>query len=366
MHWLFALPILLLNDGSQFVVDTELYQVMDPREVLIAPDGGAYVLNFDAGHIRHYDANGQLKRLIGGKGKGPGQFTFPTYFTQAGGRLLVFDMLSQTVSEFNLNGDFIRQLRPSSQNLRMVRSEGGWFYWDASFGKSGQPTDFYWAEAEFANPRKLAVIADTGWQAGTSMTNQNGRVSISYSPLSITPQVIVSLDGSRCYLADSFKFEIRVFDGTTGDLIMTLNRSDPAIPFDEEWADARFEEETDMTRRRNPGVNVKKLYPEFFPAIRSMQFGPAGNLVVDRWRGRPDDHHYYVAYNAAGQEVPVTYSAEVLRRFVGSHDGHGILITYQSEGDAGLAKVPLSEMETFVQSHPIDDWSRSRSISISN
>lgn len=360
--------VLMCVDGTPWHVrDAEIFQVMRTNEVFVRPNGEVYVLNFDEARIQYYGADGKLIRNIGRRGKGPGEFTFPTYVTLIGDFIYVFDELNEKVSIFDLKGEFQRRVSPPDQNLLVARGQGGWFFWDQKSGQGDRAdSQLEWAKADFEDRTVLFKIPDTGWGAGTRAESDGVNMNISYSPMAVRPGLKVSPDGARCYFADAITFNIRVLDGSTGKQLYVISRDEKPIPFDETWADKRYEDSTERTRKRNPGVKIKKLYPEYFPAIRQMTFDPDGNLAVDRWRGRPDDNHYLVTYNIKGEEVPTKYSWAVLRRYVGKAEGHAFLLMFQEDEDAGLARVPLAEVEDFVKAHPLTDWSQSRSISISN
>jgi len=272
--------------------------------------------------------------------------------------------LNGQVSCFDLEGKFLRRYLAPNRNLNLVRAKGGWIYWAGGFGvKSSQ---LFWATGDFESPAVLLDISDVGWGSGTQANSTDGQTKITYSPLNARPNLAVSPDGKRGYFSDAQKFEILVFDGSSGKRLYQIDRDEKRVPFDTEWADELYARNASPPGSTPNNVTIEKLYPEFFPAIRGLTFDPDGNLVVDRWRGRPDEKHHLVAYDAAGHETPLKYSWDALRRFAGVAGGQAYITTFNEDAGAGLARVPLADVASFISANPITDWSFSRSISISN
>lgn len=365
------LTLLLLTlalDGPAYhIKDTNIFQVLDKNETYVAPSGEVYLLNFEEARIQRYGVDGKLKQSIGRKGKGPGEFTFPMFFSVAGGKITIYDMLSTQVSVFDMEGKFLNRFDMPARNMTMVRGSKGWIYWKApDFAQAGGASALEWADADMKNNRVLEKIPATGRGMGSWIWTQDGKSTASYSPLSTEPQLAVSPDGSRIYYTKGQAFKIQVYDGATGKLRHTITREEKPIPFDTDWADEEFKTSTEGMSKSNPGVKIEKIYPTHFPAVRELTFDPEGNLVVDRWRGRPGTNHHLVSYDAQGKELAAKYSYEALRRYVGQAKGMAYVIMFETDEEAGLCKVPLKELEAFVKKYPVTDWDRSRSISISD
>lgn len=359
------LTLLLLFGGDPVaqIADTEILQVMRTDEVFVRPDGQVYILNFSDARIQHYDAGGKLVRNIGRKGKGPGEFTFPSYVNLTGDRLYVWDELTNLISEFDLDGQFLRQVRVPSRGISLFRTTGGWFYFLRNQDNlEGSASVLSWTADDFKTKTELAPIGNSGQTEGVAIVTDGTTTKAVFSPLTVAPVGLVSPDGSRFYFADAATFHIDVYDGATGQKLYAIVKNEPRLPFDEDWADIGYREAVTDVHRQQPGLTITKLYPEYFPAIRGLAFDPEGNLVVDRWRGKPDDHHDPIAFNAKGEEVPLTYDWLVMRRLAGVASGQAYITILDEDSDAALAKVPLAEANRFVKEHPVSDWSQDRSI----
>ena len=71
--------------------------------------GNIYVADVGNVEIKVYDANGKYLRLIGRRGKGPGEFRYPSYFfIDTNDLLYVLDGLQNRLTVFNSEGSFIK------------------------------------------------------------------------------------------------------------------------------------------------------------------------------------------------------------------------------------------------------------------
>ena len=315
---------------------TEVFQPLQQNEVQVSPEGQVYILNFTDAVIHHYNDRGEKIGTIGAKGKGPGEFTYATYFRLLNGELLVFDMLTSQMSVFDLDGTYKDRFGLPDRHLALERAHNGWVYGNwAKFGLEGKAT-LVWSDKQFKETRTLMEIAEKGEGKGLWVMTNDGKTVAKFSPLKTHPILKTSPDAKKIYLTDNQKFRIYIFDEKGK---MTLcEREEPQIPFDTEWAD------DELAKRKENNPNLSKIntqYPEFFPVIRDLNLDPDGNLVIDRWRGKPNDNHYPIAVDESGKEVPMAFSWEVLERMVGFSEGHLFLTTLDEESEeAGVAMVP--------------------------
>lgn len=369
MIFLFMLAF-LGNDQAHHIENTEIHQRMLASEIFIKENGEVYILNFDESRIQYYDDTGKLKKNIGRRGRGPGEFTFPLNVAYINRQFHVFDKLTGMISVFDDQGAYIEQFKLPSTEIELARAAGGWVFWikQGPFAEN-RTTHLKWTDDNFKTSKVIMEISDQGWSSGTSShSSSTGQRRIEWSPITVKPRILVSRKGETVYFAATpWKFEITVIDGNTGSVKNTITKDAKLIPFDVEWADERFTIETEehILRKGISISDIDKLYPEHFPIIRSLAFDPIGNLVVSSWRGRPDSAYYLTAFNTEGDEVPVTYSWSALARLAGVAKGYGYITIYDDE-EAALAKVPIDQIEAFVDENPIEDWSFSRSMSIRN
>jgi hypothetical protein len=74
-------------------------------DLALGPAGGAYVLDAGDSNVRVYGPDGAPRRLLGRRGRGPGEFAGPVALaTSADGRMYVLDEIEQRVEVFRLPG----------------------------------------------------------------------------------------------------------------------------------------------------------------------------------------------------------------------------------------------------------------------
>lgn len=346
---------------------SEMYQPLDSAEVILAESGSVYVLNFKEAHIKLYGPDGEEKKQIGRKGRGPDEFTYPTEFFLTDGKLYVVEVMESVVKVFDAEGDYKETIPLPSRGIRPFKVKGGWVYgnWD-NFAGQEEPAVFF-SDLKFQNVKTLMSIKEEIYSKGVFvMSDGKGNSKGAYSPIDKKPFIVVEPNGDTFYVSHPENFEIYVYDGGTGERLRTISRDDAKIPFDKDWADERFQQM--KMDEANPGVSFQKNYPEFFPAIREIKWTPDGALAVNRWRGNPDDHAHMIVLDRQGEEVEAKLSWEALSRCVGNHGGYYYFTTYDNENDqAGLARCKPDEVSAFLETNPIEyEGSYGRSISISH
>lgn len=80
----------------------------EPR-LAVRSDGRVFVLDQGAGRVSEYAANGAFVRAFGGRGEGPGEFTFPGDIGMVGDTVWVRNLSPPFVSLFDLQGTLLRR-----------------------------------------------------------------------------------------------------------------------------------------------------------------------------------------------------------------------------------------------------------------
>jgi len=74
-------------------------------------EGNTYVLDIKERHIKVFNSNGKLMRIIGTKGQGPGEFQRPfTVQVTAQNEVVVFDVMIQRLHFFSLDGKYKKSI----------------------------------------------------------------------------------------------------------------------------------------------------------------------------------------------------------------------------------------------------------------
>lgn len=146
-----------------------------------------FVADTAAHEIKIYGRDGQLRRRLGKRGDGDGQFNFPTLlWREPGGRLFVTDSLNFRIQMFDADGSYLGRFgRPGNATGTLARPKGvatdrhGHVYViDSLFhamqifdtggrlllnvGQQGQKTGDFWLPAGiFAGPQDTIYVADS-------------------------------------------------------------------------------------------------------------------------------------------------------------------------------------------------------------
>ncbi|MDJ0841328.1 MAG: hypothetical protein QNK37_32760 [Acidobacteriota bacterium] len=360
---LFLLPVF----AGWPLEETGVYRKLRLDEVELRPDGAVYVVDYDNALIKLFGADGNKLVTIGGKGEGPGDLLFPTSLGyEAGGktepgRLFVYDSGNYQVSIYDAGGRFLQRLRVPENIEDPIRVRDGWVYGDWDLDK--KPARFYRADHDFGQVRAIHEIPDPGRGGGMIITRTERGVHGSFGAIRRRPHFKVDRARDRAYLVDAKRFVITVFKASTGERLRVIQRNERPMPFDNEWGEQRLlevlENQQGITRQM-----VEADFPEYFPAIRSMRIDPDGYLVINRWRGNPDERFYTIVLDETGAVMNGRFSWEAVRRLVGQARGMAYVLTFDSDAEeAGITLVNPEEIESFILENPLPAGSVYRTIS---
>jgi hypothetical protein len=358
--------IILVSQPVVTIHVEDIFQPLQRTEVIVRPDGIVYVLDFQEAVIREFGSQGDFIRTIGAKGKGPGEFVYPTRFFFRENRLYVYDVLSSDISVFDEKGVFLSRIHTGYRGISMCKTQHGWVYfkWNTM---DVEDIEVYRVDESFSNPVKLISFKHPGYQRGFHVITHGKDTKAEYSPVSGEPSMRVSGDGNRVFLAHGEEPTIYLIDDAKSTITSTWRLKLKRIPFDLDWAREKLREIKEEAAGQ-VHVKIQTHFPDHFPAFRDMIVGPDGVLALNRWVGRPDDHNYPLFLDQHGKETKSRFTWETLDRLVGMH-GDTVYLTYwdQEADSGGVVGVPSSEANTYVSQYPIEfDGAGGRSISISN
>jgi len=351
---LFAVP-----EVEWSIEQTEIFQPLERGEAKVSDDQDVYVLNFKEAQITRYDGEGELVTQIGSKGKGPGEMTYPTDFFLEGEDLYVLDRLSAEVSHFKQDGQFIARVSLPSRGMRLQRIPGGWLYgnWtilNVGHGEAPKEIGLYRADENFQKIALVKSLKSPGNPGGMRIEMTPAGATGVFNPISAMPICRISADGQYAFLSEAEGFEVHVIRLADNQLVQTIQRKERPIPFDSDWADQRYEEIREGMPSRDRQIDIKKDYPQYFPIIRDLIIGPNNRLVVNMWKGNPDQKPKLLTLDLSGTEVPNAFDWSVLERLIAIRDGAAWVTTFDADAEeAGISKLSVDDLDAFIQAHPI-------------
>lgn len=87
-------------------VEASNYFLRKPEGVIVVGDT-LYIADSQANNIKAIDKNGFIRRTIGRKGKGPGEFNYPKEITRNKDKIFVSDAGNSAIHIFDLNMNYI-------------------------------------------------------------------------------------------------------------------------------------------------------------------------------------------------------------------------------------------------------------------
>lgn len=346
---------------------TDVFQPLQTSEVRLAEDGSVFVLSFPEATIHIYDAHGQKRTTIGGKGKGPGEFIYPTQFWYEQGFLFVFDFNTAAISKFKQDGTFLERFQAPDRNIVLEKVHSGWVYgtWEG-YGSQNVKPSVIWSDETFSRSETLLEIDKAGTRSGLTTWYEDGQRKGAFYPIQNQPNLVVSRDGRTLFVSHVDRFQIDIIDIEKRTLKSTIKRHEKRIPFDTKWADQRFEWMTNTPDFAN--VRWSKHYPDSFPIIRSLQRVGEDLLVVDRWRGDPEVANHYVTLTPDGTQVEKHWNGKLLVRYIGEIGKQAYLTAWdQNTEEAFVVKVRKADAGAYVSANPIVyDGPRGRDVQLTN
>lgn len=85
-------------------------KLVEPLDVDVTSGGNIYIADSGEGLVKVYDPSGRYLFKFGKRGTGPGQFLAPVGIAVASNRIYVSDSVTMRVQEFDLKGNYIKDL----------------------------------------------------------------------------------------------------------------------------------------------------------------------------------------------------------------------------------------------------------------
>jgi len=330
---------------EELSVGGEAYEMLSrPMNVVVDKDGRIFLSDVQDQTIKVFDPHGEFIRSIGGKGEGPGEFTYLGYLTfLPDGRLMVMDSMAMRLSLFDPEGTFLVSYHWTQRPSRpLYATDSSCVMMEYVFGEGDDALadrklfvkkyDFEGKEilsyGEFlAEEMKIHREARAG--GGGVMFG----ISVPHSPHSLFAADQAS---ERLYHCINDEYMIEVFDGD-GKVIRRFDRPYEPLPFTSEDAE---EFRSRYTERASESMK-KMVRGMAMPSVKTissqMLVDDKGNLWIETYEKKEEEGKDFTAYDIFDSEG--YYEAKVWVDLKPRLFANGRMYRFHSDEETGYMMV---------------------------
>jgi len=302
-----AEPVLAMG-GAGDDRDHEFFQIAGLARLT---DGTIVVANGGTHELRYYGTDGSLRRSVGRKGGGPGEFQIlSSAVILPGDSVLVFDPMNRRSSLFDPAGRHVRDVAAAEPGSVVPSAVVGRLR-DGSYvarspimrigpamleRKPGPTRDSVWVmHLDSAGVPFDSVGPFPGLRSDVVMVEIGGRSLPLPIPIPFSPMVHVATGPDRVYVGVSDTYEIQAYSLDRRLATVIRRRHEPQRVTETEAAEARSQFSQGVEDQSNPFVTqyqeafARIALPETRPAYRDMLVDRDGNLWVAESRAPGDE-----------------------------------------------------------------------------
>lgn len=284
------------------------------HDVVALSDGGIAVLDGQAAEVRLFDAAGQYRGTLGGKGDGPGEFRSPVDLAVVSGdTLAVYDPVPGRVTRFDPNAGTHRVTTLESIETQVsdgrllgdgqLVGQSHWLEPDAGPPPNGEPT-------LVRNTVALTLFDAMGRVVDTidvvpsgeeivSIRIRPGAVSVLKRPAAFARDNLFVPVAVGTWSSQNDRFELRLRETSTGRLLRVVRAPSLELPVTEDLAQAihdRVLDEAETAEQRSLLETWFSLSPrpEVQPAFDAFASDDDGRLWVREWSPFQDATRWWV------------------------------------------------------------------------
>ncbi len=318
---LYNTPVLKLKEdlsigGAGAEGDAGFEQIMT---FVVDEDGTIYVLDFQASHIKAFNASGKYLRTIGRKGQGPGELQYPTTLSlnRRTGELAVSQQ-SRGITFFKTDGTFLRQLQLKGMMGGRARldSRGQIYILDIVVAENGSK---YATRKLSSDASVLATLSETPTPTGP------GNKTRAFIPV---PYFLIDQDDRFVYGFPE-TYEILIYGPADTRVERKITKPyDPVAVTEEE----RVERKKDVP----PNYTREIVFPKHHPAFSRFFMSDLGHLFVQTYEKAGEGKILHDVFDSEGRfigRVPLKPSGIAVLKgkyyaFEEDEDGYQIIKRY--------------------------------------
>lgn len=290
---------------EELSIGGEGYEMLSrPMNFVVDKDGRIFLSDVQDQTIKFFDPHGELIKSIGGKGEGPGEFTYLGYLTfLPDGRLMVMDSMASRVSLFDPEGTFLVSYHWTQRPGRpLYATDSSCVISEFVFGEGKDPLEerkLFVKKYDFEGKEILSFGEFLAEEMKIHRESRAGGggvmfgISVPHSPHSIFAADQAS---ERLYHCVNDEYMIEVFDAN-GSVIRRFDRPYEPLPFTSEDA-----EEFRSRYAEGGSESMQKMVRGMdMPAVKTvsprMLVDGAGNLWVETYEKKEEGNRDFTAYD---------------------------------------------------------------------
>jgi len=264
------------DDNYYFSKISALY--VDNRENI-------YLIEGNERQVRLFDKDGKFIRKFGRKGRGPGEFLYPTYVYVNDSIIYVVDSGNRKISSYFIDGTFLTDLRVdvgATPGAVVIDSVGNYILFCIKFTVQGDMCKIVRINA------KGEIISESEnlpWQKRKFIFTENGTMGVP-SPFAPCGYISYNKYTNFIYYGFSDNYEITVLDKNFNNVMIIEKQASPIKIQGKDKKDyiqsymekGRVKQREDFYRWRKKYIK----FPKYHPFFDGMWINDKGNLLVKR------------------------------------------------------------------------------------
>jgi len=295
----------------------DAYQLFDVAGAVRLDDGTIVIADGGTQEIRFYDAAGRHQRSVGGRGRGPGEYTsLEAVARLPGDSVLAYNLVPGFVSVYNASGELARTLalpppapdRHAPEFAGMIDAARFAAWWEPSLmsipftnGLSRIPLPIGVVDVAAGTADSVATMP--GFEA--MLERRENGYSVGVPPYRRWTAMLGAAGAIYVAPTEEYGFRIHDSDGSLRRIVRAMRAPVPVTRADvDRYAEdlySRFPDATEAQKTEWRRALLEMPVPEHHPAHRGLIVDGAGNVWLDEHRLPGDPVTVFAVFDADGR-----------------------------------------------------------------
>ena len=248
--------------------------------------GNIYLIEGKNREVRVFDKNGKFLRKFGRKGRGSGEWIYPTYIYLKNNIIYIVDGGNREISRYTLDGQFISDVRVdvnADPGAIFIDSEGNYIVLCSKFERS----TYYYKLVKIDTKGKIIKRSEKLlWEKKKYVSSKNGSYIGVPEPFAPSGYIYSNKYTDYIYYGFSDNYEINVFNKDFNKVMVIKKKASPLkiLKKDRKNYMKSYMERGEVKNRTDFYKWRKKYieFPDYHPFFKGMWVDENGNLLVRR------------------------------------------------------------------------------------